>query len=88
MSSVNIREIKEVVVDIIGEARGLILLSPSEVKFESIKKVNNGYEVSGVYEYKAIFSGEVTESGKFKIILDENLEIISVEITPTMERYK
>jgi len=77
-----LREIKEVVHSIIKEARGLILLTPEEVKFESLKKVNDKYEISGVYEYKGLFSNKIIESGSFKIVLNEKLEIISAEITP------
>ena len=71
---------------LIKEARGLISLTSSEVKFESLKKVNNRYKISGVYECKELFSSKIIESGRFKIVLNEKLEIISVDITP--ERYK
>ncbi len=84
----SIGKLKEVVRTIISEARGLTFLPTSSVKFENIKRVNNNYEISGIYEYKAIFTGDIIESGKFKIVLDENLEIISLEISPITERSK
>ncbi len=84
MNGEKIRKIKEAVRNVIKEARELVLL---DVKFESIKKVNNDYEVSGIYESKTLF-GDVIESGEFEIILDENLDIISVKIKPIKERYR
>ncbi len=80
-----IEDIKIAVTAIIKEARGFLYLSDSDVKFESIKKVNNSYEIIGSYEYRTIF-GEIRESGRFKIVIDENLDVISAEITPTRER--
>jgi len=81
-------KIKEIVRNIIREARGLMLLLPTEIKFESIRKVNKHYEISGIYEYRGLLTNMIIESGRFKIVLDENLEIISLEITPTKERSK
>jgi len=83
--TVTIEELKRVVKNIIREARELPY---SDVKFESIEREDDKYKISGVYEYRALFTGDIIEAGEFEIVLDKNLEIVSVKIFPKTERSK
>ncbi len=82
MSKAKMREIKNVIREMIRDARGLLFLSDYDIKIENMKKVDDNYEISGMYEYKGLFGDSVIESGRFKVVLDKDLEVISLEITP------
>jgi len=77
-----VANLKKVIARIIAEFRGLLFLVPSEVKINSLKSIEGGYEVSGCYRYKALLGGVVIEEGSFKITLSREFEVLSVEITP------
>ncbi len=81
--NVSIQELKYVITETIKEARHLFF-NPI-VKFENLKKINDHYEISGTYELRGILTDKIIESGKFKAVLNEELEVISLEITPTKE---
>jgi len=76
-----IERIKNALTTIIKESRGPITLLPNEVTIDSLHKKNNHYEIMGSYKYTNIF-GVTLEEGSFKIVLDEKLEPIEIEIKP------
>ena len=83
--NVDISKLKDIVKETINVARGLYLL-PYNIKFESFKKINDHYEIAGTYEYKLLLTDELVEAGKFKVVLNEKMEVISLEITPIQNK--
>jgi hypothetical protein len=87
VEKMTVERIKSVIVEAIKHARSLPLLINSEVKIETIKKSQGEtYEVDGDYNCRS-FLGAVIEKGTFKITLNKQLEILSMEVKPTEEYY-
>ncbi|RLG62917.1 hypothetical protein DRO02_07425 [archaeon] len=84
MEKVGVNQIKERVVDVIRELRGLTLLTKNDVHIERFIRKNGEYEITGVYECGGGLLSR-GESGKFLIVLNRELELIKADITPTVE---
>jgi uncharacterized protein YodC (DUF2158 family) len=74
-----IAEIKRAVVDVIREARGLPILTGSDVKIKSIEKTEKGYKTTGSYECRSLLGYRV-EKGSFEVTLDDKLELVESRI--------
>jgi len=68
-------DIKRAIVDVIREARGLLILTGSSVKIKSIEKTEKGYKATGSYECRNIL-GQLIEKGTFEVILDDKLGLV------------
>jgi hypothetical protein len=72
-------DIKRAVVDLIREARGLPILTGSDVKIKSIEKTEKGYKATGSYECRSLL-GRLIEKGTFEVILDDKLGVVESRI--------
>ncbi|MEB3780116.1 MAG: hypothetical protein GSR85_07795 [Desulfurococcales archaeon] len=74
-------KIKRHVIEAIRIFRGLPILPPADVKIEILERKDKNYIIRGNYKYSGIL-GNIIEEGEFEVELDNNLNLVTVKITP------
>ncbi|MBA3751150.1 MAG: hypothetical protein H0X03_09740 [Nitrosopumilus sp.] len=76
-------QIKRKIVNIVKTFRSLGVLNDSDVQINSFENLQDGYKISGEYQYNHIFKGNIIEEGTFEITIDKDLtEPKNIKITP------